>query len=266
MKKLIILAALVAMPAAALESGDCSRLSTLYEIRSLMMKRYSSSYEVGQAIDRRLSDLRRGYVIYVRRDSGSPIDKKVHKLHGGDGSDRFEAQSDHVFEVKVVVPSKRSMFNGNYPVSVGDVTINYTVNGRQRTRTERIDTMMNPDTSRTFDLGVIADHVQVAVESQGRQDAVIEAHFVQATAEDDPANPSYGTIQSLRRLGTSPSALTIDDEIASAEHALFPNSESLPLLTIVQDLRRAAELMRSKKQSEQDEGDRLLKETLRKLR
>jgi hypothetical protein len=266
MKKLIVLVALIAMPAAALESGDCARLASLYEIRSLMMKRYSSSYEVGEVISRRLADLRQGYVVYVRHNSGSPIDKKVHKLRGGDGSDVFESESDHVFEVKIVVPSKRSMFNANYPVSVATATINYTVNGRQKTRTEHIDATMNPDTSRTFDLGAIADHVRVAVDSKGRGDAVIETHFVQATAEDDPANPNYATIESLRRLGTSPSAMTVDDEIASVESRMFPKSDPLPLLQIVEDLRKAEELIRSKKTDDQEKGDRLLRETLRRLR
>ncbi len=266
MRKLFIALLLIAIPASAVDSGDCSRLAALYEIRSLMMKRYSSSYDVGQAIDRRLADMRRGYVIWVRHDADAPTDKKVHKLRGNGGADRFESESDHAFAVRVVVPSKRSMFNGNNPVSVGGVTINYTVNGRSKTRTERIDTIMNPDTSRTFDLGVIADHMQVAVDVDSKSEAVVETHYRQATAEDDPANPAYGTIQSLARLGSSPDAQAVDDEIASVERSLFPSSDSLPLLSIVHDLRRADELMRSKKQDEQEKGDKLLRETLRRLR
>jgi hypothetical protein len=266
MKKLILLLLLVAVPASAIDTGDCARLATLYEIRSLMLKRYSSSYEVGQAIDRHLTDMRRGYIIWVRRDSDAPTDKKVHKLRGAAGTDRFESESDHAFAVRVVVPSKRSLFNGNNPVSVGGVTITYTVNGRPKTRTERIDTIMNPDTSRTFDLGVIADHVQVAVESESRSEAVIETHFKQAVAEDDPANPQYATIQSLRRLGSSPSAYTIDNEVAAIERSMFGSSDSLPLLSIIEDLRRADDLIRSKKTDDQEKGDKLLKETLRRLR
>ena len=72
MKKIITLIALVAIPAAAVETGDCSRLGALYEIRSLMMKRYSSSYDVDKAIDRRLDDLRRGWIRWVRHDSDAP--------------------------------------------------------------------------------------------------------------------------------------------------------------------------------------------------
>lgn len=265
MKKLIVLLALVAIPASALESGDCARLAALYEVRSMMMKRYTSSYDVSKVIDRRLADLRQGYVIWVRHDNSAPVDKKVHKLRGGGDSDRFEADSDHAFAVKVVVPSKRSLFNGNEPVQVGDVAITYTVNGRTKTRTESINAVMNPDTSRTFDLGTIADHVQVAINAGSRKEAVVEAHFTQATAEDDPANPNYGTIQSLKHIGSYPDAREVDEEIATVERSLFPNSDPLPLAQIIQDLRKADDLMRSKKQDDQDKGDRLLKETLRRL-
>ena len=257
---------LFALPVLAIDTGECSRLSALYEIRSLMMKRYSSSYEVGQVIDRRVAEMRRGYIVWVRRDSQAPTDKKVHKLRGGGATDRFESESEHAFAVRVVVPSKRSLFNGNNPVSVGGVTITYTVDGRMKTRTERIDTTMNPDTSRTFDLGVIAEHVQVAVDVDSRAEAVVETHYRQAVAEDDPANPQYATIQSLRRLGSSPDARVIDDEIATVERSLFPSSDPLPVLSIIQDLRRAEELIRSKKTEEQEKGDKLLKETLRRLR
>lgn len=266
MKRLIALLFLVALPASALESGDCARLAALYEIRSQMMKRYASSYDVQNAIERRLADMRQGYIIWVRRDADAPVDKKIHKLRGGSGTDRFESDADHVFAVRIVVPSKRSMFNRNNPVSVGSATIRYTVNGRTKTRTETIDTTMNPDTSRTFDLGVIADHVEVAVDSSAKSDAVIETHFKQAVAEDDPANPQYATIQSLKRLGSYPDARAVDDEIASVERSLFPGADPLPLLSIVSDLRRADELMRSKKQDDQEKGDKLLKDTLRRLR
>ena len=265
MKRIFAVLALIAVPAAAVETGDCARLSALYEIRSLMLKRYSSSYDVNQAIDRRLQDLRQGYMIWVRRDADAPVDKKVHKLRAG-ASDRFESNGDHVFAVRVVVPSKRSLFNANSPVSVGGVTINYTTNGRTRTRTERIDATLNPDNSRTFDLGTIAEHVEVAVDVSANSEAVVETHYRQAVAEDDPANPALPTIQSLLRLRGSTDARTVDEEIASAERTMFPNSDPMPLLSIIEDLRRADELMRSKKQDDQEKGDRLLKETLRRLR
>ena len=40
----------------------------------------------------------------------------------------------------------------------------------------------------------------------------------------------------------------------------------MPLLAIVQDLRRADELMRSDKAGDQEKGNKLLRETLRRLR
>jgi hypothetical protein len=175
MKKALLAIALIASPALAVDRGDCRQLATLYEIRSLMMKRYTSSYDVDKVIDRRLDELREpltngGYrwVRWVRRESDAPVDKKVHKLNGSSTPDRFESAADHVFAVSVVVPSKRSLFNGNHSVSVGGVEIRTTVNGRTRTRTERIDEVMNPDTSRTFDLETIADHVEVAGRGPGR--------------------------------------------------------------------------------------------------
>ena len=179
---------------------------------------------------------------------------------------RFESAADHVFAVRVVVPSKRSLFNANGPVSVGSVEIRTTVNGRTRTRNERIDQVMNPDTSRSFDLETIADHVEVAVESTSKSEAVIETHYRQAVPQDDPANPAYSTIQSLQRLRGSADPRAIDSEIADVERSLIPGADPLPLLTIIADLRRADDLMRSKKEDEQQKGDKLLKETLRRLR
>ena len=273
MKKALIAIALIASPILAADLGDCRQLATLYEIRSLMMKRYTSSYDVEKVIDRRLDELREpltngGYrwVRWVRRESDAPVDKKVHKLRGSSTPDRFESAADHVFAVRVVVPSKRSLFNANSPVSVGGVEIRTTVNGRTRTRNERIDQVMNPDTSRTFDLETIADHVEVAVDSTSQSEGVIETHFRQAVAQDDPANPSYSTIQALQRIRSSTDPRAIDAEIADAERSLIPGADPLPLLTIVGDLRRADELMHSKKEDEQQKGDRLLKETLRRLR
>jgi hypothetical protein len=273
MKKALFAIALIACPTLAVDLGDCRQLATLYEIRSLMMKRYASTYDVEKVIDRRLEDLREplasgGYrwVRWVRRESDAPVDKKVHKLREPSTPDRFESSADHVFAVRVVVPSKRSLFNGNSPVSVGGVEIRTTVNGRTRTRNERIDQVMNPDTSRTFDLETIADHVEVAVDSTAKSEAVIETHYRQAVPQDDPANPAYSTIQALQRIRSSTDPASIDSEIADAERTLIPGADPLPLLTIIADLRRADELLRSKKEDEQQKGDRLLKETLGRLR
>ena len=96
--------------------------------------------------------------------------------------------------------------------------------------------------------------------------SIVEIHFVQAVPRDDPGNPAYDAIQSLVRVRETTDAETIDDEIARAERELFPSSEPLPLASIISDLRRANELMRSKKDTDYNKGESLLKETLRRLR
>ncbi len=284
MKRLIAVAILTAAtPLFAIETDDCraalTHLTALYEIRSLMMKRYTSSYDVDRLIDRRLDQLREplpggGYrwVRWVRRDSDAPTDKHGHSVGAvnSSGSDTFESSGDHAFVVRVVVPQKRSLFNANHAVYVGNVRINYTANGRTRTKEEPINNWMNPDTSRTIDLGTIADHVEVSLDASTAakdvKQALVEIHFKQAVSEDDPANPAYSTILALERIRSSPDPRTIDAEIASIESGLFPGSESLPLLSIVADFRRADELLRSSKSDDQEKGDKLLKETLRRLR
>jgi len=107
---------------------------------------------------------------------------------------------------------------------------------------------------------------QVATASRDVREAVAEVHFRQAVSQDDPANPAYSTIKALERVRETPDPATVDAEIAALETTVFPGSESLPLLTIMRDLRRADELMRSEKTDEQEKGNKLLKETLRRLR
>lgn len=284
MKRLLIGLLLLPLSAFAVVEGDDCRaalahLTALYEIRSLMMKRYTSSYDVSKLIDRRLDQLREplpegGYrwVRWVRRESDAPTEKRGHTVNAvnGSGSDSFEASRDHVFAVRIAVPQKRSLFNANRPVYVGTVRMNYTVNGRSRTKEEAINNWMNPDTSRTIDLGTIADHVDVSLDASTNQKdvktALVEIHFRQAVAEDDPANPAYSTIRALDRIRDSADPGTIDAEIASVERGLFPGSDPLPILSLISDFRRADELMRSKKTEDQEKGDKLLKETLRRLR
>lgn len=277
MKRALVLAILIAVPVFAVDRNDCSapvtQLGALYEVRSLMMRRGTSTYDVDKLIDARIEDLRvpqpgGGYkwVRWMRPTSGSgPEEKKVHTVnavHGQGDADSFEASADHVYAVAVVVPSKRSLFKNNRPVYVGDVNIN-----GQRTS---INKWMNPDTSQTFDLHNIVDHVTATVDaSTGEKDAhdsVVEFHFRQAVANDDPANPGYPAIRALQRIRDNPDAATVDSEIATLETSLFPGADPLPLATIVRDLRHADELMRSSKQEDKDKGEHLLKETLRQLR
>jgi len=270
-----ILAVLFSLPAAAATDDACrdfQRLGALYEVRALMMKPYSSGSDVDAVIDKSVARMREGWVRWVRPDRDAPVDKHIHTVAAvnGTSSDSFEAAGSHLFQVKVVVPAKRSFFNKNNPVYVGKVGITYEIDGRSRTKTQTIDAWMNPDTSRTIDLDAIADRADATLEASTKsndvKEAIVEIHFVQAVPRDDPGNPAYDTIQSLLRVRDHTTAETIDDEIATAERQLFPSSDPIPLMSIVEDLRRAGELMRSKKDKDVEEGERLLKETMRRLR
>jgi hypothetical protein len=252
-----------------------TQLGTLYELRNVALRH---SYDVDSWIDKRIDYLREpagdGYrwVRWVRPSGSDPTDKHLHKTQAvhGSGTDSFEATGAHAYGVRVVVPAKQSLFGRNNPVYVGTVRIAYDADGRRRTKTERIDQWMNPDTSRTIDLGAIADRVEASLDASTAQkdanQALVEIHFRQAVAEDDPANPGYRTIQSLKHVRGSFSSDAIDDEIARVERDTFGTTESVPWLSIVRDLRRADELIRSSKDSDKEKGDKLLKETLRRLR
>jgi hypothetical protein len=279
---LLVLAALcVATPLLALTRDEQCRaytqLGALYEVRSLMARNYVSSYDVQKAIDRRIETLRvpladGGYrwVRWVRPDKNAPDDKQVHEVRASRNStpDTFEATADHPFNVKVIIPSKRSLLNGNNRVYVGTLHVTYTVNGRSYNKDLAINDWMNPDTSRTIEFDTIADHAEaiVDVSTNDPGKAVAEIHFRQAVAQDDPANPDYATIQSLNRVRSSTDAATVDAEIAAVEQGIFPGSESLPLLTVLDELRRADKLIHSSKTDEQDKGQKLLKDTLQRLR
>ena len=276
MKKLVALLFLVPVCAFGIESTDCAaatQLATLYQIRSMMLRTYTS-YDVDNFIDKKLDELREpvagGGFRWVRwvRPSGSPeYDKHGHNVGAiqGTGTDNFESSGNHAFAVRVAVPSKRSLFKGNNPVYVGTVRVRYTAAGRERTKDEAINNWMNPDTTRTIDLGTIADHVDVSLDSATAKsdvkESLVEIHILKAVAQDDPANPNYETIASLKRLRNTLTPEVIDDEIARLEPA-----DSLPLFRVVRDMRHADELIRSKKEDEQEKGRQLLKDTLRRLR
>lgn len=274
---------LVSVPVFAIDRTDCrqmTQLGTLYQVRSILARRYSSSDDVRRFVDQRIDELREptsngGYrwVRWVRPGGDGPTDKKVHTVTAVQGQgdpDVFEGNSQHVFAVRVVVPSKRSLFKGNNPVYVGDVRISYDESGRRRTDVKHINRWMSLDTSQTFDLEGIYDNVlasaQVSADRRDSKEAVAEIHFKQAVAQDDPDNPSYPTIVALQRVRENIDPAYIDSEIAALESSLFPGSESIPLLTLMRDLRRADELMRSEKAEDKEKGDKLLKETLRRLR
>ena len=261
-------------------SSELTRLGTLYQLRSLMMKSFTTEYDIRRFADARVDELREPlrdgghrWVRWVRPSSSGPIAKREHNVVAVQGSgtpDRVESNAGHVYAAAVVVPRKRSLLRDNNPVWVGTVDVTYETDGRARTKSESINQWMNPGTSRTIDLREIADRahatVDAAVSSRHVKQAVVEIHLHQAVAEDDPANPSYDTIRMLQRIREDPEPVTIDAEIAAAERSIFSGAESIPLLTLVGDLRRADELMRSEKPEEQEKGSKLLKETLRRLR
>jgi len=280
MKRLLVALStlLFAAPLFALDD-DCPeirRLAVLYEIRSAMLRPYA---DVNGIIDRRIDELREPegngdyrWVRWVRPSDEGPVDKKGHNVVAAEGTttDRVEKTSSHAYAVRIVVPRKRSLLNANSAVWVGNVKVTYDVDGRERTKTEAVNAWMNPDTSRSIELGAIADHVEVTMDVATAQknvkESVVEVHFRQAVMQDDPANPSYDTIRMLLGLRNSPAAYEVDDEIARTEHVVFPDAQPLPLLGIIAELRRADDLMRSSKEDDKDKGAKLLKETMRRLR
>lgn len=280
---LVLAALLFASPVLAVDPDDCRgyrALGALYELRAALMKPHASSYDIGNIIDRRIEEFREPtgqgtyrWVRWVRPDGDAPFQKEGHlamALHERGDSDAFEASSQHVFAVRVAVPRKRSLLNGNNRVYVGSVHVTYDLNGRVREKVEKIDQWMNPDTSRTIDLEVIADHARASLDASADanhvKESLVELHFEQAVAEDDPANPEYETIRSLGRVRSAYDMdREIDEQIAQLEQTMFSSSRPLPILQIVKDLRRADDLMRSKKEKEVEQGKDLLQDTLRRL-
>lgn len=281
MKRLLsaLIAVFVAAPLFAVTDScaPLTQLAELYEVRSYMI-RHGSGYDVDSFIDARLNDLREplpnGGYRWVRwaRPSGDPdYDKHGHTTMAAfnGGADNFEASGNHAFAVRIAVPQKKSLFSANNAVYVGLVHVRYEVNGRERTKDEPLNRWMNPDTSKTIDLGAIADRVSVSLDASTNQkdvkNALVEIHILKAVAEDDPSNPNYDAIQSLKHVRGSWDRDAIDDEIARVESNVFPGVESVPLYTVVRQIRHANELIRSNKEEDQKKGEKLLHEAIRKL-
>jgi hypothetical protein len=258
--------------------AECDHLRTLYELRSLMTRSYASSYEVQRFADQRIDQLREPlrdgghrWIRWARPAGDGPMVKREHTVIAvGDGRDRVEASGGQVFAARVVVPRKRSLIRENNPVWVGTAQVDYEIDGREMTKREVINQWMNPGTSRTIDLGGIAERASARLDASTNprhaKQALVEIHLPQAVPEDDPANPALPTIRALQRIRHDPDPVTVDAEIAAAESAAFPGAPTLPLLTLIADLRAADELMRSTKPEEVEKGEKLLKETLRRLR
>jgi hypothetical protein len=276
MKHALIAAILLtACPLLAIDTEECRdarTLAALYQVRGAMLNGHSAGSQIDDMVERLREPLGGGsyrWVRWVRPTGDAPEDKKLHRVRAPKSEpDSFEASGDHAFAVRVVVPSKRTLFAGNNPVWVGNVEVTYSANGRTRTLSQPINAEMQPDTSRTIDLPAIADHVDVRLASATSNpgESLVEVHFRQAVPEDDPDNPAYDTIVALRRVREHDDPRYIDDEIARAERAMYPSADPVPLLTIVTELRRADDLMRSKKDEDREKGEKLMHEALRRLR
>lgn len=258
--------------------SDVSTLRALYELRYVMFHPGFSSYEVGNSIDSSIEELRDPlpgggfrWVRYVRPAGTAPEAKREHVVSSehGEETETFEASADHAFAVQVVVPRKRSLFKANKQVWLGTMTVAYEVDGEPRTLRKEINQFFKPDTSKTFDLGAIADRadasLEVAATNAGEQESLVEIHFKLAVPEDDPDNPNYETIRMLRRLRSQPDPVSIDVEIARLERKLFPALEPVPLTTLIGRMREAELLMRSEKIEEQEKGRQMLSDLVRTL-
>jgi len=270
---------LLAAPLLAVDLDNCdsslTHLGTLYELRSMLLRSYTTPYDVERFANRRIDELRgplpsggHRWIRWMRPSDGGPTKKVGHSVRAVQGSDvdQFEGSSDHAYAVRLVVPAKRSLLKKNNPVYVTDIEV--TADGA--TKKYPIDRWMNPDTSQSFDLNGIVDRAEAVVRastaSKNVNEALVEIHFRQAVADDDPANPAYSTIRMLQRVKEAPNPVTVDAEIAAMERQVFPGGESLPILTLIADLRRADELMRSAKVEDQEKGTKLLSDTLKRLR
>jgi len=282
MRKLAIVLLMLIAPAAH-AADDCSQvaaLDALYGIRDLVI-RNAGSYAISSAIDDSIRDLRGpepggGYrwVQWVKPSGTPPTVKHEHTVRAVQGSgttDSVEASADKPFAVAIVVPKKRSLFSANNPSWVGEVVIEFTLDGKSRTRNESINAWINPGSSRTFDLGTIADDAHVRAEAATNEktskgEALVEIHFKQAVEQDDPENPQYETIQSLQRIRSSASPEVLDAEIGKLEHRLFPSLQVYRFTFLISKTREAEELLRSTKTEDQDKAKKMLKEVAEEVK
>jgi hypothetical protein len=285
MKRTLVAFAILAstLPLAArAQSSDCASLQTLqalYEVRQLMMATSPNSYAVGRAIETNLDRLRDplptgGYrwVRLTRPAGDGPVVKREHLVnadHASGDRAQFEAEAAVPYAVRIVVPRKRSLTKANKELWVGNVKVRYWSEGQIRTLDRAINAWLLPDNSRSIDLGVIADRAEVEVEtatkSGNRGQSLVEVHFRQAVAQDDPQNPNASGVDALKRLAYSADPATIDLEIARLERQLFPGIEVTPFTTIVTRLREAEALLRSEKDEDREKGRKALADVVRAL-
>ena len=276
----ILLVFVLSLPAMAQpECPDIVALRSLYGVRQMLMEPYANEYTIGSWIDGQMDDMRDplpggGYrwVKFVRPSGDGPVEKREHLVSSDqtrDELEEFEAAADHPFAVRVVVPRKRTTFRNNKEVYVGDVNIRYWVDGKEKVLNKSINQWMAPDTSRSFDLGAIADRAEVSAQAGARaadvKAALVEIHFRQALAQDDPENPNYETIAALKRVRNAITPVALDLEIARLERRIFPNLDVIPFTTIAAQLREAETLMKSQTVEEQEKGRKVLAEAVKAL-
>ncbi len=274
----IALCLAIVTPLAAVENSGCAesiQLTSLYELRSGELSR--SGRSIDDAIDRKVGQLREPlrdggfrWVKWMRPDGEGPVEKDVKTVRatGDSGGDTLEGSGQHAYGIRIAIPRKRSILKANNAVYVGSVEVSYELDGRSRTKRQTINAWMNPDTSRTIDLGGIADRVEVTMTASTKNpgEAVAEIHFRQAVAMDDLDNPAFDAIRSLLRVRDAlDERHELDDEIARVEIRMFPDAHPMPLVEIITDLRRASELIRSKKSEENEKGETLMRKTVRRL-
>src|SRR5688572_3488009 len=275
----MVVSLIIATAAMAQECPELEALRALYGVRQLMMEPYANTYTVGEFIDARLDELRDplpggGYrwVRFIRPSGDAPIEKREHLVNSDQTTgefETFEGEAGHPFSVRVVVPRKRSLLKANKDVYVGNVRIRYSVDGKQKTLEKKVNEWLTPDTSRTFDLGGIADHAEATVEVATRpasvKEALAEIHFRLAVAQDDPENPNAEAIASLKRIRPTIDPYTVDLEIGKLERRLFPGIDVIPFTTIGFRIREAEKLILSEKEEDQVKGKKMLTEVIRTL-
>lgn len=278
---LVAVSILLLLPSLGLAQADpcpeIQSLRALYDVRQAMLLTSPSSYDINRRIEYHLDRLREplpggGYrwVRLVRPSGDGPVQKREKLLRATYGSSEiFEADSALPYAVRIVVPRKRSLVRANNEVWVGDIRIRYWAGGREETMERTVDAWLRPDNSRTFDLGVIADRAEVEVETATRAqfvgDALVEVHFRQAVAEDDPMNPNAEGIRALTRLHYSTDPAALDLEIARLEQRLFPGIDVTPFATVIARVREAETLLRSEKEEDREKGEKVLAEVIRTL-
>jgi len=273
---------LLAFPVLAIDdcSAELAALHALYDLRSLVVDTDASSYEISSRINEHLETLRDplpegGYrwVRFVRPKSGSgPVVKREHLIeavHGSEELESFEAAADHVYSVRVAVPRKRSLLSANKEAYVDTLKIRYLVDGEEESMEKAINQWIKPDTSKTFDLGVIADRVdtvaEVATRAASVRQSLVEVQFIQAVAQDDPESPYADAVSLLKKIQYDATPRAIDDEIARLEYQAFGRSSTVPLAQIAVALRDAERLIASDDEEEREKGRKLFKDTLRLL-